>query len=113
MKEETVSETPEATETMSDNESSHEEDMRIGFSPFVEEYGPEDIPTVEFNHWKQETPPPLEESFDHFFTFETGSPSSSFSFGNTDQTFPSPFRVLNVTDEECQDIYRVYREIVW
>jgi len=98
---------------MPDNESSHEEDMRIGFSPFLEEYGPEDILPMNFNHWKQETPPPLEESFDNYFIFGTDSPSTSFSFWNMDQTMSSPFRALNVTDEECQDLCRPYQEIVW
>ena len=88
--------------------------MRVGFSPLLEEYLPEDIPPTNFKLWKQETPPPSEmEIFDDYFTSETISPSTSVSFGELGQSILIPFELSNVTEAEYQEIFGIYQERVW
>ena len=83
--------------------------MRIGFSPFLDENVPDDIPPPVFS-LKQETPPPFDTNFECHSDFGIVTPASmSLSFVESDQGWPLSFEF----SEEYQDVLRIYRETVW
>jgi len=91
-----------------DDELSDQESLRIGFSPFLEEDVPDDIPPLTFS-LKQETPPSFDTTFEYHSNFGIITPSSSLSFGESEQGWPIAFKF----SDEYQDVLRIYRETIW
>jgi hypothetical protein len=92
-----------------DAELSDDEDVRIGFSPFLEEDVPDDIPPFVFS-LKQETPPSFDTNFECHSNFGIVTPAStSLSFAESEHGWPISFEF----SDEYQDVLRIYRETIW